>query len=197
MIRSSNLLKTYSTYLHPMRSRVVYDSSKPFEMVFENSEEFEELMLSLHLIDKYLSTETGLTFETEYPELWQEKKQKIEMLFEFLTQRKISLAFVTRSNLRRQSQKRLTTNFENGDGVVSLFSGGLDSAAGAIELIKKAGCFAGNLGDITTILVDLAGFEPATSSVRLKRAPNCATGPRQVAKLYLSGRSLSSCPHIW
>ena len=25
--------------------------------------------------------------------------------------------------------------------------------------------------------VDLAGFEPATSSVRLKRAPNCATGP--------------------
>ena len=25
--------------------------------------------------------------------------------------------------------------------------------------------------------VDLAGFEPATSSVRLMRAPNCATGP--------------------
>ena len=27
--------------------------------------------------------------------------------------------------------------------------------------------------------VDLAGFEPATSSVRLMRAPNCATGPRR------------------
>ena len=26
-------------------------------------------------------------------------------------------------------------------------------------------------------LVDLAGFEPATSSVRLMRAPSCATGP--------------------
>ncbi len=26
-------------------------------------------------------------------------------------------------------------------------------------------------------LVDLKGFEPLTSSVRLKRAPNCATGP--------------------
>ena len=25
--------------------------------------------------------------------------------------------------------------------------------------------------------VDLGGFEPPTSSVRLKRAPNCATGP--------------------
>ncbi len=27
------------------------------------------------------------------------------------------------------------------------------------------------------VTVDLAGFEPATSSVRLKRAPSCATGP--------------------
>jgi 7-cyano-7-deazaguanine synthase in queuosine biosynthesis len=137
MIRSSNLLNTYSTYLHPVRNRVVYDSSKPFEMVFENSEEFEELMLSLYLLDKYLSTETGLTFETDYPELWQEKKQDIELLFEFLTQRKISLAFVARSSSRRKIQRRLTKNFENRDGVVSLFSGGLDSAAGAIELIKK------------------------------------------------------------
>ena len=25
--------------------------------------------------------------------------------------------------------------------------------------------------------VDLEGFEPSTSSVRLRRAPNCATGP--------------------
>jgi hypothetical protein len=30
-----------------------------------------------------------------------------------------------------------------------------------------------------TLLVDLEGFEPSTSSVRLKRAPNCATGPCQ------------------
>jgi hypothetical protein len=28
-----------------------------------------------------------------------------------------------------------------------------------------------------TVAVDLEGFEPSTSSVRLKRAPNCATGP--------------------
>ncbi len=27
--------------------------------------------------------------------------------------------------------------------------------------------------------VDLRGFEPLTSSVRLRRAPNCATGPLQ------------------
>lgn len=28
--------------------------------------------------------------------------------------------------------------------------------------------------------MDLEGFEPSTSSVRLKRAPNCATGPNSV-----------------
>ena len=35
---------------------------------------------------------------------------------------------------------------------------------------------------LTTIfaLMDLEGFEPSTSSVRLKRAPNCATGPYSI-----------------
>lgn len=36
------------------------------------------------------------------------------------------------------------------------------------------------LGQVFTrpkILMDLKGFEPLTSSVRLRRAPNCATGP--------------------
>ena len=28
------------------------------------------------------------------------------------------------------------------------------------------------------VLVDLDGFEPSTSSMPWKRAPNCATGPR-------------------
>ena len=36
--------------------------------------------------------------------------------------------------------------------------------------------------------MDLEGFEPSTSSVRLKRAPNCATGP-QPGKLYLMGEA--------
>jgi hypothetical protein len=41
--------------------------------------------------------------------------------------------------------------------------------------------------------VDLEGFEPSTSSVRLKRAPNCATGPYpKVAELYLSEMKMSS-----
>src|ERR1700747_319179 len=32
--------------------------------------------------------------------------------------------------------------------------------------------------DIKNFLVDLKGFEPLTSSMPWKRAPNCATGPR-------------------
>ena len=40
--------------------------------------------------------------------------------------------------------------------------------------------------------VDLAGFEPATSSVRLTRAPNCATGPNvNVRGLYKMAQGLS------
>ncbi len=38
--------------------------------------------------------------------------------------------------------------------------------------------------------VDLEGFEPSTSSVRLRRAPNCATGPT-CWRLYLTGKGLS------
>ena len=45
---------------------------------------------------------------------------------------------------------------------------------------------------VYNLTVDLEGFEPSTSSVRLKRAPNCATGPTiaqnfRAKKFYLSG----------
>ena len=33
--------------------------------------------------------------------------------------------------------------------------------------------------------MDLGGFEPPTSSVRLKRAPNCATGPYFLKTLFI------------
>lgn len=41
--------------------------------------------------------------------------------------------------------------------------------------------------------MDLGGFEPPASSVRLKRAPNCATGPCSILQtgFYLRGESLS------
>ena len=47
------------------------------------------------------------------------------------------------------------------------------------------------LGQAPEVLgqVDLAGLEPATSSVRLMRAPNCATGPRLGLRIVLRSRN--------
>ena len=172
MIRSSDLLRCYSEYIHPERSRIVYDNVKPLETVFENSEEFEELMLSLYLMDRFVSSENTLSFETNYPVIWREEKQKIEMLFEFLTKRKISLKFVNRSNPKRELQKRLNhSGIDEKNGVICLFSGGLDSAAGSVELIKN-GC-------------NLALSHTATGHITLGRA-----------KALLKNPTLSSTPMI-
>src|SRR3990172_6484922 len=43
----------------------------------------------------------------------------------------------------------------------------------------------GSRGGLLT-MVDLAGVEPATSSMPLKRAPNCATGPHHTTGLFLA-----------
>src|SRR4029077_15419971 len=44
-------------------------------------------------------------------------------------------------------------------------------------------------------LVDLVGFEPTTSSMPWKRAPNCATGPLGAEKPALEGRmNQTYCP---
>jgi hypothetical protein len=39
-------------------------------------------------------------------------------------------------------------------------------------------------GRVKKGMVDLRGFEPLTSSMPLKRAPNCATGPRGNVKSF-------------
>jgi hypothetical protein len=48
-------------------------------------------------------------------------------------------------------------------------------------------------------LVDLKGFEPLTSSMPWKRAPNCATGPQTTESNYTIGtadkREMSVLPH--
>lgn len=43
-------------------------------------------------------------------------------------------------------------------------------------------------GPLLDVRVDLEGFEPSTSSVRLKRAPNCATGPHASPTILPEGR---------
>ena len=139
MINSSSLLRVYSLENGPMRQRIVGSETKPFETVFDNSKEFEDLMLCLHLIERYLPKETGLCFGTRWPGMWQEKEERIEQLFEFLTHRKLSLRFEEKSGEMCALQERIAElNAESRrEHVVSLFSGGLDSAAGALELVRK------------------------------------------------------------
>jgi len=139
MINSSSLLRVYSLENGPKRQRIAGSETKPFETVFDNSKEFEDLMLCLHLIERYLPKETRLCFETRWPRIWQEKEEKIEQLFEFLTHRSLSVRFQERSNEMSAHQERITeVNAESTrEHVVSLFSGGLDSAAGALDLIKR------------------------------------------------------------
>lgn len=139
MINSSSLLRVYSLENGPRRRRIVGYEKKPFETVFDNSKEFEDLMLCLHLIERYLPKETGLCFGTRWPRMWQEKEERIEQLFEFLTHRKLSIRFQEKSCEMSASQERIAEiNAESRtEHVVSLFSGGLDSAAGALELVRK------------------------------------------------------------
>src|SRR5581483_561679 len=42
-------------------------------------------------------------------------------------------------------------------------------------------------------MVDLAGVEPATSSMPLKRAPNCATGPHGFRECHISNIFRTQC----
>ena len=54
----------------------------------------------------------------------------------------------------------------------------LIDACGLLIADYRCACPITNLQSaIPTILVDLERFELSTSSVRLRRAPNCATGP--------------------
>jgi 7-cyano-7-deazaguanine synthase in queuosine biosynthesis len=139
MIDSSSLLRVYSLENGPKRHRIVGSETKPFETVFDNSKEFEDLMLCLHLIERYLPRETGLCFGTRWPGVWQEKKERVEQLFEFLTHRKLSIRFEEKSGEMSASQERIAeVSTERGrEHIVCLFSGGLDSAAGALELVRK------------------------------------------------------------
>jgi hypothetical protein len=45
-------------------------------------------------------------------------------------------------------------------------------------------------------VVDLKGFEPLTSSMPWKRAPNCATGPRKVTPSSIR-RLVQACQGFW
>lgn len=138
MIDCNTLLKKYSLHKGARRYRILDDETVPYEVVFEENREFEELMLSIFLWDKYLPSERQLSFGTRQYSAFKEVKQDIEQLITFLTHRKISIRFIpTRKQFHRQRRISSGENPKTQRGAPCLFSGGLDSAAGALSLAKN------------------------------------------------------------
>jgi 7-cyano-7-deazaguanine synthase in queuosine biosynthesis len=138
MIKSSVLLKHYSLGNGPSRYKMSDGELKPYEIILGDDREFEELMVSLYLLDKYIPNETEFCYETRLRSVWESLKDDVEQLFLFLTGRKLSLQFEeTQSKLHYLQQQLLSTELSSKRrGMTCLFSGGLDSTAGALILAK-------------------------------------------------------------
>jgi len=139
MIRSSVLLKHYSLENGPLRYKMSDGELKPYEIILGDDGEFEELMVSLYLLDKYIPNETKLCYETRLESVWESLKNDVEQLFLFLTGRKLTLQFEeTRSKPHYVQQRLLSAELSSMKrGMPCLFSGGLDSAAGALTQAKN------------------------------------------------------------
>jgi len=139
MIKSSDLLKRYNLHHGPQRLRVVDSETKTYEIVYEGSDEFERLMLSLYLLDKYMPNERQLCFETRTINAVESIVEDAERLFHFLTDKKLSIKVEASKQGGIAKQDRLFSDNQLSDdrGSPCLFSGGLDSAAGAIVLMKN------------------------------------------------------------
>lgn len=100
--------------------------------------ELRELSTSLFLIDRYHPEVDQLEFETLNKDRWIDRIPQFEMLFEFLTESPIKITLVDRSN---ESKVKYQTTFVDpdlhlNDSSICSFSGGADSTAGIVELMK-------------------------------------------------------------
>lgn len=138
MIKGNALLRQYGLHNGARRFRVSDDGTKLYEVISEKDKEFERLIFSIFLLDKYYPSERELSFGTRQYSVFQEVKQDIEQLTTFLTNRKTSIRFVP---VHRQifQQQRIVSNkpVKTKRGAPCLFSGGLDSASGALLLTRN------------------------------------------------------------
>lgn len=138
MIKSRALLKHHSLQNGPGRYRILDDETKSYVIVYEKNKEFEELMLTFFLLDKYYPSENKFSFGTDQEEYLKEVKEDIEQLYTFLTNRKISLKIVPINRRLVQQQRMIVSeSWKPKRGAPCLFSGGLDSTAGALILTKN------------------------------------------------------------
>lgn len=137
MIKSISLLKHYSLHNGPKRS-LISDDARPYSIVYENNREFEELMLSLFLIDKYYPSESNFSLGVSRKKDFNDVKGDVEQLYAFLTNRKITIKIVPIHRCHTEQQRLVASAWGSSNrGVPCLFSGGLDSTAGALLLIKS------------------------------------------------------------
>jgi len=98
--------------------------------------ELEELVLSLYIIDREYPEENALTLQVSEIKIWAELKKTIQNLFSFLTDRYLDLKFERSQRLRSLQTALLdsSADFSRKPTVTCLFSGGLDSTAGILNL---------------------------------------------------------------
>lgn len=135
MIKGNALLRQYALHNGARRFRVSNDGIKPYEVISEKDKEFERLIFSIFLMDKYYPSERELSFGTWRYNVFEEVKEDIEQLTTFLTNRKISVRFVPVHRQILQQQRIVSSEpLRTKRGAPCLFSGGLDSASGALVL---------------------------------------------------------------
>jgi 7-cyano-7-deazaguanine synthase in queuosine biosynthesis len=138
-MRCSLILKNHALLDRP-KEHLIYPFEKE-EVRFLSSvdgklRELEELVLSLYVMDREYPEENSLILEVCNTKTWTELKGVIETLFSFLTDRYLSLRFE-----KAQSPKSLQSTLFNTSPIffkkptlTCLFSGGLDSTAGVLNL---------------------------------------------------------------
>jgi 7-cyano-7-deazaguanine synthase in queuosine biosynthesis len=141
-LRTSTILNSYG-FNTPTKITYVPKNDNSEQAFFPTESivvrELRELSTSLFLVDQYHPNTNQLEFETSNKELWIDILPKFEAIYEFLTSNPINIAVVQKS---KESKVKYQTTFKEpnlrlGNSSICSFSGGADSTAGIVELLKN------------------------------------------------------------
>jgi 7-cyano-7-deazaguanine synthase in queuosine biosynthesis len=144
-MKTSSLLKYHHISRRPKILRIPAKTSEVYNYFFDDNpllRELQELAIALFLIDRSYPETQQLDFEMNHRNIWEGLIEEIEKLTEFLTERKIKINLIERSQEDKFTyQAQITKNdsyFNSLSGHnVCLFSGGADSTAGIVKLLEK------------------------------------------------------------
>lgn len=188
MIKGNALLRRFLLNDGASRFSVLDDETRPYQLVYEDNKEFEKLILSIFLLDKYYPSERELSFGTGRYNSFRNVRKDLEDLTAFLTNRRISIRFVpVQKRIVRQQRIDSREPSETKRRAPCLFSGGLDSAIGALVLTKNR--IAPTLSHTAT------GNIVFGQARRLRDHPKLASLPMVVTDMRLR-RATASASHI-